>query len=63
MKKMSQENTNAIKDAMLSMHDEDFVNADLNDINKFRDWTLTHSDINSDEFDNRLKTMLTKLVG
>ena len=48
---------------MLSMHDEEFVTADLNDINEFRNWTLTHSDINSDEFDNRLKTMLTKIVG
>lgn len=63
MKKMSQENTNEIKNAMLSMHDEEFVAADLNDINEFRDWTLMHSNINSDEFDNRLKTMLTKIVG
>ena len=62
MKKMSQENTNEIKNAMLSMHDEEFVAADLNDINEFRNWTLTHSNINSDEFDNRLKIMLTKIV-
>lgn len=64
MKEMSKENVAEIKKAMLRDHDEEtFAEDDMRDINHFRNYVLSKSELNPDEFDAELAFLLNNIVG
>ena len=64
MKEMSKENVAEIKKAILRDHDEEtFAEDDMRDINHFRNYVLSKSELNPDEFDAELAFLLNNIVG
>ena len=64
MKEMSKENVAEIKKAMLRDHDEEtFAEDDMRDINHFRNYVLSKSNLDPDEFDTEFASLLNNIVG
>ena len=48
---------------MTNVHDEEYVGADIRDIDSFEKWVLNNSNISSDELDRKVIELITSLVG
>lgn len=61
--KMKKETANELMGIMTNVHDEEYVGADIRDIDSFEKWVLNNSNISSDELDRKVIELITSLVG
>lgn len=61
--KMKKETANELMEIMTNVHDEEYVGADIRDIDSFEKWVLNNSNISSDELDRKVIELITSLVG
>lgn len=60
---MKKETANELMEIMTNVHDEEYVGADIRDIDSFEKWVLNNSNISSDELDRKVIELITSLVG
>ena len=60
---MKKETANELMGIMTNVHDEEYVWADIRDIDSFEKWVLNNSNISSDELDMKVIELITSLVG
>ena len=51
---MKKETENELMGIMTNVHDEEYVGADIRDIDSFEKWVLNNSNISSDELDRKV---------